>query len=325
MYMDINDEKLPDDLAESLYRLLDWTANEDIILKRMDKFFSPRPARLAETGEELKDLEARLAKLSGQLGGHSVFIFPSVVPRKLSHKFTVPPTENSSATAFDTYGEAAIKEIISFFDRCKHAVCMSHIFFIAFRFAPHNPEICIPPLDSEKTALMRDILENRLWEKMETAYIKLASFWDRTGQLLDFVFFNIRQYEHDGFPKVMDRIRANYIPLFPQLEASQGWQILRSYQHSEKIDGLKWLIRRRNLLVHSLYLRPMDSTQKENPIFISTYNHLEASVRDKLSIGSPEEELQHLHAHLQKAASLFTEVINLCEIGVGIRSDTPLR
>lgn len=316
--MDMKDE-MPDEFTDNLGRLLAWTTNEDIILKRMDKFFSPRPARLAATDEELKEMETKIAKLLKQLGGRSEFSIPPVIPRKELQDFNEYLNEKNTGVAFDTYGEAAVQEIISFFDRCKHAVCMSHIFLIALGFAPRHPEIWIPPLDGEKAELMHAILENRFWEKTETAYIKLASFWDRAGQLLDFVFFNIRQYEHDGFPKVLDRIRANYIPLYPQLEASQSWQTLRSYQNSEKIDGLKWLIRRRNLLVHSLYLRPR--TIKANPIFISTYNHLEASVRDKLNTGTPNEELERLHLHLSAAALLFKEVMNLCEIGVKIRSE----
>src|SRR5207245_4728165 len=90
-YMDMSDEKLPDDLADSLCRLLSWTTNEDILIKRMDKFFSPRPARLAETGEELKEMELRIAKLLKQLGGYSDFSVPPVIPRKLTRKLSPFP------------------------------------------------------------------------------------------------------------------------------------------------------------------------------------------------------------------------------------------
>jgi hypothetical protein len=302
--MEIDDERFAKDLGH----LLNCTVNEDILIKRMEHYFSPRPARLGDTDDQLKEMELMLSKLSEKLGGPPDSISTS--------------GEESVAAAFDTYGEAAIQEMLSVFHRCRHATCVTHLFYIALGFAPEHPEIWIPPLKAETAHQMRSILDNRFWEKTETAYIRLASFWDRAGQLLDFVFFNIRQYERDGFPKVMDRIAVNYIPLYPQLEISQSWQMLRSYQNSEKPDGLKWLLRRRNLLVHSLYLRPTPCPSEPNPIFISTYNHLDASVRDKLKTGTPEQELGYLHAHLSAAASLFSEVIDLCQLGVDIKSET---
>jgi hypothetical protein len=143
------------------------------------------------------------------------------------------------------------------------------------------------------------------------------------GQLLDFAFFNIRQYERDGFPAVVDRIAANYVPLSPRLSESSSWQAVRSYQTSEKADGLKWLLRRRNLIIHSLHLRarPVDS-EAGDPLFDAAYNHLEQSMQRRLATGSRDEELAQLHRHLTQAASLFGYVLTLCEFGATGRKTT---
>jgi hypothetical protein len=121
-------------------------------------------------------------------------------------------------------------------------------------------------------------MSEMFWEHAEASYLRLASFWDRIGQLLDFVFFNIRQYERDGFSAVLSRIRSNYVPLFLDLDFSGPWNNLWNYQKSENVDGLGWLIRRRNLLVHSLHLGPIEVGEKENAIFALAFNHLDETI-----------------------------------------------
>jgi hypothetical protein len=92
----------------------------------------------------------------------------------------------------------------------------------------------------------------------------------------------------------------------------------RAFQTSEKEDGLKWLSRRRNLLVHSLYLRPIQENEGATDpsgvaLFTSEFNHLEASLRKKLAPGTPSEEIDRLNVQLQKAAELYPAVLGLCE------------
>jgi len=68
-------------------------------------------------------------------------------------------------------------------------------------------------------------------------------------------------------------------------------------------------------LVHSLHLHSGASETSDNPIFSSAYNHLDEAIRNKLRQGSPEEELQQLHLHLNTAASLFHDVIEVALLG----------
>jgi hypothetical protein len=175
-----------------------------------------------------------------------------------------------------------------------------------------------PAMPSEVQKNFIELVDSSFWEHTETAYIRIASYWDRIGQVLDFAFFSIRQYERDGFTAVMDRIRSNFVPMDATFPGMAEWKTLRAFQTSEKEDGLKWLLRRRNLVVHSLYLRPLsqrDSVTDDNgaALFEFEFNHLEESLRKKLAPGSPLEEIERLNLQLQKAAELFPAVLGICE------------
>jgi hypothetical protein len=281
-------------LTALMHEAMLYTINETALLARLEEFFSPKPARL-----ELKEsLWRRLGEMTEKIGG---------VPRLIVHKIGDPPLE------FDTYARAAIEEIVSSFERCRVSVCRTHACFIGSELYRQQPELTkgLPRL--VKRGLLLTVREH-FWEHAETSYIRLASYWDRIGQLLDFVFFNVRQYERDGFPSVMDRISSNYVRLFPNLSTARFWTELRAYQNSEKPTGFQWLVRRRNLLVHSLRLRGIEKEKgEENPIFTSAYNHLEEAVQQKLKPDTPEAELGYLHSHLEAGARLFPFVVELCE------------
>jgi len=288
----------PPDKHERLVSLIGeallYTANEPVLLVRSEEFFSPKPANLRLD----RPLRQRLSQLIERIGG---------VPRLVFYE------PGGDLPQFDTYGNAAVQEILSCFERCRRSVCRTHVCFIAEEFYKRNPDVFNNLKKGERRGLaghMTDVF----WEHAETSYIRLASYWDRVGQFLDFVFFNIRQYERDGFPSVMDRIASNYVRLFPKLQSSRFWTELRNYQNSEKPTGFQWLARRRNLLIHSLHLEGIQSAEgTENPIFTSAYNHLEESVHRKLKPDTSEAELGFLHAHLYSAALLFPYVIELCE------------
>lgn len=302
--MSKEEKEFYDRLAESLGGLMKHTLDEGVLLNNMDEFFSPCPAKLVQTQDEAKGLEERLSKLSEKLGEPPVL--------------NIVDEDESKLPRFDTYGAAAIQEILTIFHRCRRATSKAHLFFIGTSIVRDHPDWSKPPIEKENALKYSLTLENRFWEEVETAYIRLASFWDRVGQLMDFVFFNIRQYEKDGFSSVMDRIHVNYIPLYPILNTNEAWRDLRSYQTSENENGFKWLIRRRNLLVHSLHLSSFHKTEKEHPVFTSTYNHLRESIKKKLKPMTPEKELNQAHSHLQAAANLFKDVLDVCNLGSNI-------
>jgi hypothetical protein len=159
--------------------------------------------------------------------------------------------------------------------------------------------------------------EDAFWEHAENAFIKLCSYWDRVGQILDFIFFQIRQFDRDGFTSVMDRIRANVVPVHEDVQNSIAWEALRKYQTANGEDRLKWLLSRRNYVVHSLSLRPIQ-TPGESEVFKSAHNHLEDKLRRKLAPGTPRQEVKRLQTHLRAAAELFPHMLTLCEQGVNL-------
>lgn len=178
-----------------------------------------------------------------------------------------------------------------------------------------NPEVLHMSATSPDYESLLRITEETFWEHSETGLVRLASFWDRVGQILDFVFFSIRQSERDGFAIVLDRIRVNHIPLRLDLRDSIAWIALRRYQSDESDAGLEWLLRPRNLVVHSLGLRPLLAGSSERHLFDSEYNHLEAGARDKLAPGSPQQELERVHGQLQASVRLFPHILELGEQG----------
>ena len=305
-----------DKLVETLdvvefQEILRYAIGEEAIVIRMNDFFRPQPAKLVETKRQERELERRTSDLLEKLGGP-----PRII---------VVHDQNQAPPVFDTYGAAAIQEIISSFHRCRRVTCKAHLLYIAVHLILECPEFLsrqqknvITKADITATT---DTIEWNFWEETETAYIRIASFWDRVGQLFDFVFFNIRQYERDVFPTVMNRIQANYIPLYSEFENCEAWKKLRNYQNSKKVSGHPWLRQRRNLLVHSLHLRSTPQLSEESPIFVSAYNHLEESVRNKLKPGTMKDELEYIHLHLQAAADLFTEIIDLCYLSAKLQAN----
>lgn len=289
-----------DRLVQLLANTLSLVINELVLFPQAEEFLDPKPAEIVRSDEEKERLNRRVDELQRELGG---------APRLILTK------EGSAPPTYDEYADAALNELLSFFHRCRRSVIRTHVHLIGLGSIDRYEHLLELPKDEELRQALESDLEERFWEHAETSYIRLASLWDRVGQLLDFVFFNIRQYERDGFASVMQRIRSNFVVMDDTLRKSSEWKRLWKYQKSERPDGLAWLVRRRNLLVHSLYLRAPENMHEEEPIFLSEYNHLEESVRKKLVPGSPKDEVAALHLHLESAARLIPSVIGLCEHG----------
>lgn len=292
---ELGDQEL-DKFADAIGDTMAYVANEAVLLARMEEYLNPKPARLWNDGEE-DYFNKKLDKAVEHMGGP---------PRLILIRVDDPPPE------CDPYPEAALREVITGFHRARKSVCRAHLFMIGTQMQRQHPEWIGIPDDPEVISKFAGVSEAAFWEHTETAYIRLASYWDRVGQLLDFAFFKIRQFERDGFSAVMDRIRTNVIQMNTSLGSSGSWKAIRSFQTSEKGDGLKWLLRRRNITVHSLHLRPADEPTDEKA-FKPMYNYLEEKLNARLAPGPPEEEVEKLHIHLAKAASLFREVINVVE------------
>lgn len=301
--MSEENEEYIDKIAKICGNILSQTVNEAIVLNQLEGIMSPKLTSLAKTKSEEKAIQERMLKLQRSLGG-----IPKLI---IKHK-------NKPAPRYDTYPVAAINEIISTYHRCRKSLCRTHLYYVGVGLVKDIPDTLKLPKDPEMTKNTIEAIFDSFWGHAETTYIRLASLWDRIGQLLDFVFFNIRQYERDGFSNVMNRIMKNYIPLSKELSNSEHWRKLRSYQNSEKTDGFGWLLKRRNILIHSLHLKAFVKSEGKDPIYISEYNHLDEKERKNLAPGTTTEELNYLHSHFSKAVKLFDNVFGICELGTKI-------
>jgi hypothetical protein len=296
--MSSDESNAEDRLAEALAAALQHAANEALVLARLEEFFSPQPAKLASDTTQEKRLEALSDAVTRLHGGAPRLIIQGV---------------NDPKPSFDTYMSAAIDEGIEVFHRTRRSLCRAQTFLIGAHLLRERPELLQLPPDPEVRGLFQRSAERAFWEHAETTYIRLAGIWDRLGQILDFSFFSIRQYERDGFAAVIDRIRANTLRMRPELGAHASWQAIWKFRRSEKEDGLQWLLSRRNLLVHSLHLRPVGEAGDEE-IFTSAFNHLDQRLTRDLKPGTSEEEIHRLHGQLTQAATLFPEVLELCRM-----------
>ncbi len=298
-----DEDKELDEFVEALSAVISVFANEVVAFRRIERYLDPPLATLA-VPEEVAALTGRVEALSGRLGGP---------PRLLLVDSRTGRAEGN--TVYDTYGAAALDEMTRGFHRARSAALRAHAIFIVLEGLKAHPELLKGDEDDGARQWRRGVMENQFWEALELATIRLCSFSDRMGQVLDFVFFNVRQYERDGFAAVMDRIHANFSVAEPLFAGHSAWRTLRGYQTDASEMGFQWLVRRRNLVVHSVALK-QSAGDGEDPIFLAAYNHLEATVVKKLRQGGEDEELGRIHAHLNVGAKAYSAVLDLCMFGV---------
>lgn len=281
-------------VSKVLGNILTLSINEGFVLAQMEReeLFSPPPPSI--TIDDDSTLRRNIDQLVHQLGGP-----PPVI---LIMEGEEPPE-------YDTYARAAIREALTAFERARMSVLRTRLYLIGAEFMRANPEAMNLPPEPLRTAIIDDVAD-RYWEHAETSFIRLASYWDRLGQVLDFAFFNIRQYEREGFASVITKIMRNAAAVSEQLRGSASWKRLQAFVKTSDTDGLNWLLQRRNLVIHSLHLGPAD-VENQNPIFRSAYNHLDVKGREQLRVGTPAEELAILHAHVTRAVDLFRDVIDV--------------
>jgi hypothetical protein len=82
---------------------------------------------------------------------------------------------------------------------------------------------------------------------------------------------------------------------------------------------LQWLLQRRNLVVHSLHLHPVQAD--DEGMFKSQFNHLDAAHRDKLRPKKPAEEVALLMGQLDMAGALFGDFLTVAELAPQRKSD----
>ena len=222
----------------------------------------------------------------------------------------------------DNYPEAAMREVIAVFSRARRSVLRAHLYMTGADLLTRRPDIVIEPGQPEELgAALVSHAQAAFWEHAETAYIRLSSYWDRVGQVLDFAFFNIRKFDQQGFTAIMDRLHNNVRPMDARLARSEAWKRLHGFQHADPKheDGLRWLLSRRNLIIHSLHLHPIK--QEDEGVFRSQHNHLDVAHREKLRPRTPEGEAELLLGQLAKAAILFDDFLLVVQMSQSRKID----
>jgi hypothetical protein len=296
MATDEEDTTQENHLSTVLGNAVSYVTNEALVLAQYEVWQEAKFSRLWPENDN-GAFDKRINQVVEHLGGPPEFYL-------LRHDEDPPLADN--------YPSAALREVFDVFQRARKSVLRAHLFMTGSTLLAQQPEIMNLPADPNAASVFINQAEAAFWEHAEAAYIRLYSFWDRVGQVLDFAFFNIRKFDQNGFNAVMDRIHANVVPMNAFLSASGSWKRLRSFQTSEKDDGLKWLLPRRNLVIHSLHLHPVKTD--EEGMFKSQFNHLAAAHSEKLRPRDPAGEVALLVGQLERAGGLFRDFLTLIEL-----------
>jgi hypothetical protein len=291
-------------LAAVLGRAVSFVKNEALLLIQYEVVQKDKFASLWPDGDN-GEFEKRMNRVVEHLGAPPEAYL-------LREDQEPPPSDN--------YPEAAMREAFAVFYRARKSVVRAHLFMAGSSLLAEQPDLMDVPESSEAASHLLKQSQEAFWEHAEAAYIRLYSFWDRVGQVLDFAFFNIRKFDQNGFNSVMDRIHSNVAPMDNRLKNSGSWQRLRAFQTSGQEDGLKWLLQRRNLLVHSLHLHPVEDD--EEGVFKSQFNHLDAAHREKLRPRNPTEEVALLVGQLERAGALFGSFLAVVECSPSRKRDS---
>jgi hypothetical protein len=290
----ITDEKM----AEVISNAVAYVANEMVVLAQYERIQQEQFAQLWPKDD----------------GGH----FNNRVDRVVEHlggppEFYLLRTGEKPPLA-DDYPASSMREVFEVFKRARKSVLRAHLFMTGSMMLVEHPEAMTWPEHPNSSEMFVKHAQSAFWEHAEAAYIRLFSFWDRVGQVLDFTFFNIRKFDHNGFHSVMERIHANVVPMNDQIRESGCWSRLRKFQTGGKTeDGLPFLLQRRNLVIHSLHLHPIQKDDDGDDLFKSQFNHLDIAHREKLRPRDPAGEVALLIGHLNKAATLFDDFLSLVE------------
>src|SRR5271165_5797511 len=292
-----------DRLVTVLGNAVSFVMNEALVLAQYEAVQESKFAKLWPAGDN-GEFDKRINRVVQHLGGPpELYVLPN--------DQEPPPADN--------YPEAAMREAFAVFSRARKSVLRAHQFMAGSSLLAKQPDLMDLPDSPDAAALFIKEAQAAFWEHAEAAYIRLYSFWDRVGQVLDFAFFNIRKFDQNGFTAVMDRIHSNAVPMDDRLKSSNSWKRIRSFQTSEKDDGLKWLLQRRNLVVHSLHLHAVQTD--EEGVFKSQFNHLDAAHREKLRPREPAEEVALLMGQLDGAATLFSDFLSVVELSPSRKRD----
>jgi hypothetical protein len=123
----------------------------------------------------------------------------------------------------DNYPAAAMREAIAVFSRARKSVLRAHLFMAGSSLLAEKPGVMELPENPDVAAAFIREAQAAFWEHAEAAYIRLASFWDRVGQVLDFAFFNRKRCYRRSMARILTGWRLGFFRR-PKLTPRRAWR-----------------------------------------------------------------------------------------------------
>lgn len=164
------------------------------------------------------------------------------------------------------------------------------------------------------------VLEPEFWESVANAIMRLCAAYDRTAQLLSYVFFNVRVFDRDTFMPVTERLKKNYVKEDPLFRAQDAWRIIDGTK-----SGIEVLQSRRNALTHSTTFRASGVWYPEVALAKRARTTLERGRAEALRQQSPESEMHYLKVEAGRLLDVQQAALSLCHFGLETFKLAPVR
>ncbi len=201
----------------------------------------------------------------------------------------------------DTFGSSAVDELIGGAIAFDRAMVCAHIQRTGSEVWAESERGSGTRTDEARFQLVTGLL----WEAVEVGYFRACAYWDRVGQLLEFIFFNVRDYR-EGFSATIQRMKTNFesdeLPM-QSLAGCDHWQYLKKFRNRRHEN----LTSKRNVIAHrrgASSCRVEDSPSERDNYF----DHLNATAGKFTNLDS---EICFLNDHVKEAWEALPHVLEL--------------
>ncbi|MBI5169787.1 MAG: hypothetical protein HZA61_09890 [Candidatus Eisenbacteria bacterium] len=175
-------------------------------------------------------------------------------------------------------------------------------------------------LEEEWTSLWVDfrLVSAKFWESVATASLRLCAAYDRTAQLLAFIFFNVRKFDRDTYSGVIGQLTTNYAQEEQLFREQHGWRQIRA-----TMAEVEALHSRRNALTHSSTLRAgvWHPSATAAPVASTALERMRSKAVQQRA---PDEEMTRLVKHCDTLSVVQLAALDLCHFGLGTLKLSPL-
>ena len=287
-----NDKKYEDELISIYSDLLNSELASISVQERFDIIANPPIPKLVKDKKEEEEFNRLIQEIIYAHGG-----VPLVVIKKTGEKNPI----------YDTFIDSLISEILSMYQKTRRSIIKVQSQYAVVESLRYNKQFFKTPAPEEVVLMF----EEYFWDSLEIAYLRLASYWDRIGQLFSFSFFNIRKYDKETFTDIIEKINSNYVLTISELKSMPEYKELWDYSKLEDKNGLKWLLQRRNLIIHSVGINTKTNNLVKGELFDSKYNHLDEKISNKLKKSNLKDEISVINFHYIKMCEYFKNCLQL--------------